>query len=143
MGIATFYLRAVCQNRNLWGVENFQEINIRHSKFAANRFAHEAAPVLAHFADSSPRSFIDGITAARSAVVARKDEDRESFLRKEGFSKAETGKIIAAVLAEEGHPPVSVYDFVQGITAVARSRPHQDGRLDLEGKARKLLERAR
>ena len=31
-------------NRNLWGVENFEEINIRHSKFAANRFAHEAAP---------------------------------------------------------------------------------------------------
>ncbi|WP_278393924.1 DUF932 domain-containing protein [Sphingobium yanoikuyae] len=143
LGIATFYLRAVCQNRNLWGVEKFQEINIRHSKFAANRFAHEAAPALAHFADSSPRSFIDGITAARSAVVARKDEDRESFLRKEGFSKAETAKVIAAVLAEEGHPPASVYDFVQGITALARSRPHQDGRLELEGKARKLLERTR
>lgn len=25
LGIATFYLRAVCMNRNLWGVENFQE----------------------------------------------------------------------------------------------------------------------
>ncbi|WDA37016.1 DUF932 domain-containing protein [Sphingobium sp. YC-XJ3] len=143
LGIATFYLRAVCQNRNLWGVENFQEVNIRHSKFAANRFAHEAAPALEHFAESSPRSFIDGITAARSKIVARKDEDRETFLRKEGFSKAETGKIIATVLAEEGHPPASVYDFVQGITAVARSRPHQDGRLELESKARKLLERAR
>src|SRR3546814_5209570 len=45
LGIATFYLRAVCMNRNLWGVENFEEISIRHSKFAANRFAHEAAPV--------------------------------------------------------------------------------------------------
>ena len=143
LGIATFYLRAVCQNRNLWGVENFQEVNIRHSKFAANRFAHEAAPALEHFAESSPRSFIDGITAARSKIVARKDEDRETFLRKEGFSKAETGKIIATVLAEEGHPPASVYDFVQGITAVARSRPHQDGRLELESRARKLLERAR
>lgn len=143
LGIATFYLRAVCQNRNLWGVENFQEVNMRHSKFAANRFAHEAAPALEHFAESSPRSFIDGITAARSKIVARKDEDRETFLRKEGFSKAETGKIIATVLAEEGHPPASVYDFVQGITAVARSRPHQDGRLELESKARKLLERAR
>src|SRR3546814_740651 len=37
LGIATFYLRAVCMNRNLWGVENFEEISIRHSKFAANR----------------------------------------------------------------------------------------------------------
>jgi hypothetical protein len=46
LGIARFYLRAVCQNRNLWGVEDFQEITIRHSKYAASRFAHEAAPAL-------------------------------------------------------------------------------------------------
>ncbi|MCC0003435.1 MAG: FAD-dependent oxidoreductase [Methylobacteriaceae bacterium] len=31
LGIASFYLRAVCQNRNLWGVEDFEEITIRHS----------------------------------------------------------------------------------------------------------------
>jgi len=55
LGIASFYLRAVCMNRNLWGVENFEEITIRHSKFAAQRFAHEAAPALTSFANSSPR----------------------------------------------------------------------------------------
>ena len=141
LGIATFYLRAVCMNRNLWGVENFEEINIRHSKFAANRFAHEAEPALAHFADSSPRSFVDGIKQARERIVARKDEDREDFLRKRGFSKAETGKIIATVLAEEGRPPESLYDFVQGITAHARSKTNQDARLEIEGKARKILEK--
>jgi hypothetical protein len=141
LGIATFYLRAVCQNRNLWGVENFEEINIRHSKFAANRFAHEAAPALTHFADSSPSTFLDGIKMARARIVARKDEDRETFLRGQGFGKADSAKIIATVLAEEGHPPSSIFDFVQGITAVARTRPHQDGRLELEGKARRLMER--
>jgi hypothetical protein len=31
---------------------------------------------------------------------------------------------------------------VQGITALARTKTHQDARLELEGKARKLLERA-
>ncbi|MER9026095.1 DUF932 domain-containing protein [Mesorhizobium sp. M0815] len=45
LGIASFYLRAVCQNRNFWGVEDFEEITIRHSKYAASRFAHQAAPV--------------------------------------------------------------------------------------------------
>lgn len=142
LGIASFYLRAVCMNRNLWGVEDFQEISIRHSKFAAQRFAHEAAPALANFARSSPAPFIAGIRAAREQIVARKDEDRESFLRKRGFSKGETAKVIAAVLNEEGHPPTSVFDFVQGITALARSKPHQDARLELEGKAKMLLERA-
>ncbi|MCY4315345.1 MAG: DUF932 domain-containing protein [Roseovarius sp.] len=138
LGIASFYLRAVCQNRNLWGVEDFQEISIRHSKYAANRFAHEAAPALANFADSSPQPFIQGIRAARE----RSDEDRADFLRKRGFSKAESGKIVETVLAEEGRPPESVFDFVQGITAVARSKPQQDARLTMETRAKKLLELA-
>ncbi len=142
LGIASFYLRAVCQNRNLWGVEDFQEISIRHSKYAANRFAHEATPALTRFADSSPRPFVEGIRAARERIVARSDDDRTDFLRQRGFSKAETARIVETVLAEEGRPPESVFDFVQGITAVARSKPQQDARLDMEGKAKKLLERA-
>lgn len=142
LGIASFYLRAVCCNRNLWGVENFEEITIRHSKFAANRFAHEAAPALTNFANSSPAPFIAGIRAARERIVARNDEDRDSFLRKRGFSKTETGKIIETVLREENRPPESIFDFVQGITALARGKTHQDTRLELEGKARKLLESA-
>ena len=139
LGMASFYLRAVCMNRNIWGAEGFEEISIRHSKFAANRFAYEAAPALENFASSSPAPFMAGIKAARERIVARKDEDRESFLRKRGFSRGETEKIIARVLEEEGRPPESIFDFVQGITALARDKPHQDARLDLEGKAAKLL----
>ncbi|AOW49721.1 hypothetical protein A4R89_10165 [Acetobacter ascendens] len=41
VGIASFYLRGVCQNRILWGVENFEQITIQHSKFAASRFMHQ------------------------------------------------------------------------------------------------------
>ncbi|MBB3396111.1 DUF932 domain-containing protein [Rhizobium sp. BK060] len=142
LGIASFYLRAVCANRNLWGTENFEGITIRHSKFAAQRFAHEAAPALTSFANSSPAPFIAGIKAARERIVARKDDDRETFLRRRGFSKGETGKVIEMVLSEEGRPPESVFDFVQGITALARTKTNQDTRLELEGKAKKLLESA-
>lgn len=142
LGIASFYLRAVCANRNLWGTENFEEITIRHSKFAAQRFAHEAAPALISFANSSPAPFIAGIKAARERIVALKDDDRESFLRRRGFSKGETGKVIEMVLSEEGRPPESIFDFVQGITALARTKTNQDTRLELEGKAKKLLESA-
>ena len=131
-GMASFYLRAVCQNRNLWGVEDFEEISIRHSKYAANRFAHEAAPALLNFANSSPQPFINGIKTARERIVARTGEDRSDFLRNRGFSKAETGKIIDTVLAEEGRPPESIFDFVQGITALARGKAHQ-GRPSRDG----------
>ena len=142
LGMASFYLRAVCQNRNLWGVEDFQEITIRHSKYAASRFAQEAAPALTRFADSSPRPFVDGVRAARERIVARTDEERSDFLRKRGFGKADTAKIVETVLGEEGRPPESVFDFVQGITALARSKPHQDARLAMESRAKLLLERA-
>ena len=143
LGMASFYLRAVCMNRNIWGAEGFEEISIRHSKFASHRFAHQAAPALERFATSSPAPFMAGIRSARETIVARKAEDRETFLRKRGFSRPETEKIIATVLAEEGRPPESVFDFVQGITALARDKPHQDARLELEGKAAKLLVSAR
>ncbi|CAB4327310.1 hypothetical protein BCH_02707 [Brucella sp. 191011898] len=126
LGIASFYLRAVCMNRCLWGVENFEEITIRHSKFAAQRFAHEAAPALRSFANSSPAPFVAGIKAARERIVAHTDEDRETFLRRRGFSKAETGKIIETVLQEEGRSPESIFDFVQGMTAHARTKTNQD-----------------
>ncbi|TAW14069.1 DUF932 domain-containing protein [Rhizobium leguminosarum] len=142
LGIASFYLRAVCANRNIWGSESFEEISIRHSKFAAERFAHEAAPALTSFANSSPAAFVAGIRAARERIVAHNDEDRQTFLRRRGFSKSETGRIIETVLSEEGRPPESIFDFVQGITARARDKTHQDTRLELEGKAKKLLEQA-
>jgi hypothetical protein len=133
LGIASFYLRAVCQNRNLWGVEDFEEITIRHSKNAAARFAHEAAPALTRFANSSPLPFVNEVRAARQKIVAHNDEDRMEFLRKRGFSKSDTTKIIQTVLTEEGRKPESVFDFVQGI---------QDARLDIEARAKKLFERA-
>ena len=140
LGMASFYLRAVCQNRNLWGVEDFEEITIRHSKYAASRFAQEAAPALTRFANSSPMPFVNGIKSARERIVARSDDDRQDFLRKRGFSKGDTTRIIESVLAEEGRKPESIFDFVQGITAMARGKTHQDARLEIEGKAKKLLD---
>ncbi len=71
LGIASFYLRAVCQNRNLWGVEDFQEIKIRHSKYAASRFAHQAAPALTRFAESSPAPFAAAFFVSASVVKQR------------------------------------------------------------------------
>ena len=88
------------------------------------------------------RAVIAGIKAARERIVARTDDDRDTFLRKSGFSKSETSKIIETVLGEENRKPESIFDFVQGITALARTKSHQDARLELEGKAKRLMERA-
>ncbi len=142
LGIASFYLRGVCQNRNLWGVESFEKIVIRHSKYAGNRFAHEVAPALETFANSSPNRFITGVKAARETIVARNDDGRQTFLKNQGFSKGDCAKIIETVLREEGHLPETIFDFVQGMTAMARLRGNQDARIELEQRAKRLFDRA-
>jgi hypothetical protein len=86
-----------------------------------------------------PAPFIAGVRAARERMVARTDEDRQSFLGRRAFSKSETGKIVEIVLAEEGRPPESVSDVVQGITALALNRTHQDARLEFKRGAKLLM----
>lgn len=141
-GIAAFYLRGVCMNRNLWGVENLQEVTIRHTKFAPDRFAEEVRPALQSFAHNSTATFLEGVEAAKAAVVARDDDARLEFLnRRAGLPKALSKAAMARHVEEEGRPADTVWDMAQAITAVARDVPHQDRRLDVERKAGALLDK--
>jgi len=140
-GIACFYFRASCANRMLWGVEGYQEIRLTHSKNAPRRFLESARPALQSFIQSNDAALIQGVQRAKEAVVAYNDDDRESFLRNRGFNKKEVREVINCVVEEEGDKPKSVWQFVQGITAHARSKGRQDERLDLERKAGKLLDK--
>lgn len=140
-GLASFYLRGVCQNRCLWGVEGFQQIQFRHSKNAPDRFLQEVYPALETYANADTKRLIAGVQDAKEAIVARSDEKRSEFLMNRGFSKADTQKIIDRVIVEEDKKPESVWDFVQGITAVARDQKHQDARIELERKAGRLLDK--
>ena len=140
-GFASFLLRGVCQNRCIWGMEQFEEVSIRHSKNAPARFAAEAAPALLSYATASPTKILLGIRAAKNTVVAKTDEDRSEFLTKRGLSKTAAQNVIDTVLREEGKAPESVWDFVQGLTAVARSQTHQDARIEAERFAGKLMEK--
>ena len=81
-GIAGMYLRGVCMNRNLWGVENFHEIKIRHTKFAPERFSDEATPALESFSTNSTMAFVEGIEAAKAAKLENEDNARLEFLVK-------------------------------------------------------------
>ena len=141
-GIAAMYLRGVCMNRNLWGVENFQEIKIRHTKFAPDRFAYEAAPALQSFAQGATANFLDGVKAAQDAKIASDDDAALEFLAKRaGVSQRMAKSAAARHLDEEQKPVRSVWDAAQAITAIARDNPHQDNRIDLERKAGALLDK--
>ena len=140
-GIAAMYLRGVCMNRCLWGVENFHEIKIRHTKFAPDRFAQEAYPALQSFATGSTATFVEGVEAAKSAKIARDDDERREFLvKRAGLSGRMAKAATARHLEEEGRPVETVWDAAQAITAIARDITHQDARIDVERKAGALLE---
>jgi len=140
-GVAAFYLRGVCQNRCLWGVENFQEIKIRHTKFAPDRFAEEARPALESFCEGSTHDFLSGVEAARSAKVATDEAEAIEWLnRRAGLSRKQAVKAVARHELEEGYKPSNVWDMQNAITAVARDISHQDSRIDLERKAGAVLD---
>jgi hypothetical protein len=140
-GIATMYLRGVCQNRCLWGVEGFSETTFRHSAGAPARFMSDAAPSLLSFSEGSTSKLIAGVTEAKAQVVAANEEERIEFLVKFGFSRKQALEMIITHITEEGREPESVWDFAQAITAEARGLQYQDQRVQLEQKAGKLLDR--
>lgn len=142
--LAAFYLRGVCQNRNLWGVENFEELTIRHTSQAPARFIEEATPALLSFSEGSSAKLIEGVTKAKEAVIAKEESEALAFLRDRGFS-AKRAKAIAAldseagVEREEGDFPRTAWDFSQSITAFARTIPNNDDRVAVEAVAGKIL----
>ncbi len=139
-GIATMYLRAVCCNRILWGVEQFQEIVLRHTAGAPARFYEEAGPALEGFAAGDPAKVVRGVKKAKRAKAAKTAEEQIEFLLSLNFSAKAAAEIVSISEVEEGHPPRSVWDMAQGITAFARSIPNQDRRIDTEKVAKKLLD---
>jgi len=142
-GFASMYLRGVCQNRNLWGVEGFNEIVFKHTNGAPGRFLKEAEPALMAFADGASNKLVAGVKAAKQAIVAKDDEERLDFLGKYGFSQKQATRVVDQHLLEEGTKPESLWDFSQGITALARQEALQEARLKLEQIAGKMLDRVK
>ena len=138
--LAAFYLRAVCMNRNLWGVENFEEVKINHTRLAPDRWLRQAVPALNSYANGSTDKLIAGVKAAKAAKVASDGEDAIAFLTDRKFSYAKAKAILEQGEKEEGRPPRTVWDMAQAITANARNALNTDDRLDQELSAKKVLD---
>ena len=145
LGIATMYLRAICCNRILWGVEGFSEMSIRHSKNAPDRFLWEAMPALESFSTGSVDTVLEGVKQAQDAKVADDEEKALEFLNNRKFSRKVSKKILT--ITQEQRPdmlnsaPYSAWDITQGITQYAQEIPHQDNRVLVEATARGILDK--
>lgn len=139
--LAAFYLRAVCMNRNLWGVEHFEDLTIRHTRLAPDRWLQQCVPTLNAYADGSAQKLIAGVAAAKAAKVADDHAGAVEFLAQRKFSAARITAVLEQGEKEEGHPPRTAWDMAQAITANARLVPNTDDRLTLEIEARKILDK--
>jgi len=143
-GVAAFYLRGVCQNRCLWGVENFHEISIRHTTFAPDRFAEELKPALDSFVEGRESNLQQAVEEARRAVVAESESDMLEYLNGTGgLSRKRSLAAIELHEEIEGHKPTSLWDMSNAITAVARDIPNTDQRLAVERQAGKILDQVK
>ena len=140
--LGTMYLRGVCMNRCLWGVENFQEIKINHTKFALDRFRDEAAPALRDYSNGNSDNLIQGVENAKAQKLAKDDEEMLEFLQKRvGLSQRMSQAALDRHQEEEDAPVRTTWDTVQAITAIARDIPYQDNRFEIERKAGQLLDK--
>lgn len=139
--VMAFYFRAVCANRIIWGVENFQTVQMVHSKYAPARFLEEIRPALGSYAEGSTKLLLDGIEKAKAAKVASDADDALAFLQARNFSKKRSQEILEIHEREEGGPARSAWDMAQGITALARSIPNNDERVAIEMQAQAILQK--
>jgi hypothetical protein len=141
-GMACMYLRAVCANRILWGVEQKKEITFRHSQNAPGRFLREARPMLANFAQANTAAVVAGVEAAKAPVLPDERKDKIAWIMKHAnVTQVRAVAALNAVEREEHRICRSVWDVAQGLTAVARRIPHQDQRVDLERAAKRILDK--
>ena len=140
-GLSTFLYRYVCDNRMIWGATNVQELRVRHSRGAPERFAYEGQRYLQRYAEESPASVVASIQKAKEYEVPKAEKEGdgwESWLKDRGFTATQSHEAVKTAQAEEGEAR-SLWQIINGITANARSIPHADERVEVEKKAGQLM----
>ncbi len=133
--IKTFLFDYVCANRIVWGAHELEEISIRHTASAPDRFLEEAAPALLEYSRASASSVSNVLRAAQASKVDKVD----AFLASR-FGPRIAERVKAVHVTEEGRPIETVWDAVTGATAYARSIPWTAERVEFEELAGGLLE---
>jgi hypothetical protein len=140
-GFLTFLYDFVCDNRTVWGAREVRELQIKHTKNAPERFEREVRPVLRAYAEASVVDVEAQLARAARMKVGNSDDEVLAWLQRHEFTKREGEKIIETAKAEEGGAR-TVWEIVNGGTALARSISHTDGRVALERRVSGLLKQA-
>lgn len=135
--VKTFLFDYVCANRIVWGAHELEEISIRHTASAPDRFLDQVAPALLEYSRSSTGEIDRVLRSAQSTKI----DKVEAFLATR-FGPRMADKIQHAHMLDEGRPIETLWDAVTGATAYARQIEWTDARVDFETKAGDLLKLA-
>ena len=134
-GVGLFLFDYVCQNRIVWGAQDYKEIRIRHTSGAPHRWLEEVAPAIHNYAQSS----IGPMQATIAAAQQKKVENLDAFLKARKFTGGQVAGIRAAHAADEGRPMETLWDVATGVTAYARGIAWQDDRVEIERRGGEIL----
>lgn len=146
-GIETFLFNTVCGNHICWGATDINRYVIRHTGGGPQRFLDEGAPMLLNHTTTMPE--IDTILNAQKLKLkelkvpglggsSEVKDWQNAFSTWKGFTRGEVREAWEIAEREEGRCE-TLWDIMQGMTALARDIPHIDTRIDLERRAGKLL----
>jgi hypothetical protein len=93
------------------------------------------------YAEASVSEVEEELLRATRTAVGRTDEEIHDWLRRRDFTRKEAGRIIDLARIEEGDAR-TVWQLVNGGTALARSIPHADTRVAFERRVSGLLRAA-
>lgn len=141
------YLRGICQNRCLWGVEGFKSYELRHTHWAPEKFRDDIMPILRDYHRTDPSRLVEAVSTLKEPMYRLKGDDESereqaqiAFLKECGF-----GEKIARSIIDHKAPGTdsleSVWDVANQITSYAQTRPWQDERLEYERRAGALMDR--
>jgi hypothetical protein len=137
-GLATFLYRFVCDNRNIWGPQNFREISIRHTSGAPRRFMRQAVPMLHEYANAGTAETVQTVRAARAKEIGKDKASVVAWLRARKFTAIEATEAYENA-EKESLNPRSIWGVVQGLTEGAHAIKHTNDRIALERRAGALL----
>lgn len=143
-GYADFLYNGACANRAIIGITDFEELNIRHTIGAPDRWMKDAVPKLNEYVNSSTEEIVARVQASRDRTVAKDEKGALAWLKEKKFTQA-LAKSALDSAREEAHgadirsSPYSYWNIVQGLTAQARLKANNDDRVDIEKAAGKLM----
>src|SRR5690349_23001569 len=135
IGVSSFLFDYVCCNRIVWGAMDYQEIKLRHTATAPERWIEELKPALLSFTNAKASGINKAIDDARADRLNNKVDD---FLANR-FGKRMVPTLQQVHMTEEQRPIENRWDVVTAATAYARNIAWQNERVAFERLAGDLL----